>query len=188
MFNDDDEESIDKTAYCVTSIKGAGAGPKANPGCPEKSNTDGMSEKKAEDALHKWEKSWKHGKDNERRKSSHETTTDKTIAYSGVVLDLLQLLSEVKLTSLKVDDNFPTKDVLTLRIIEEANFYGVYIAFKRSNLFQVDVCRLYGDTFHVHANKKTNVGWSVSICQVCIDGIRPLPLPLVALPILLPPP
>ena len=30
---------------------------------------------------------------------------------------------------------------------------------------------MYGDTFHVHVNKYINVGWSVSVCQVRIDGI-----------------
>ena len=44
------------------------------------------------------------------------------------------------------------------------------------------------DTFCVHANKKRNVGWSVSVCQVRIDGLScpPLPLPLVALQLLMP--
>ena len=130
-----------------------------------------MSKKEAKDALRKWERRWKHEKDKERRKSSHETTTDKTFAYTGVVSDLLRPMSEVKTTPLKVGDNFSTKGILTLRIVEEANFYGVCIAFKRSKSFQVDVCRMYGDTFHVHVNKYINVGWSVSVCQVRIDGI-----------------
>ena len=97
-------------------------------------------------------------------------------------------MTEVKLTPLKFGDNFPTKGFLILRIIEEANLYGVHIAFKRSDSFHVDVCGLNGDTFCVHANKKRNVGWSVSVCQVRIDGLScpPLPLPLVALQLLMP--
>ena len=173
LFNDDvDDDSIDDTAYRVESAKGAGAGRKANPGCPEKPNTDGMSKKESEEALRRWEKSWKHEKDRERRKSAHGKAIDETITYTGVVSDLLRPMTEVKLTPMKVGDNFPTKCILTLRIVEEANLYGVCIAFKRSNSFQVDVCGLVGDTFHVHANQKRNVGWSVSVCQKHIDGLN----------------
>jgi hypothetical protein len=89
LFNDDDDDSIDDAAYCVPSAKGAGTSCKANPGHPEKPNTDGMSQKEAEEALRKLQKSWKHETDKDRRKSAHGATTDETIIYTGVVSDLL---------------------------------------------------------------------------------------------------
>ena len=47
-------------------------------------------------------------------------------------------MTEVKASPLKVGDTFPTKDRLLLRIVEEANLYGVQMAIKRSDTFQVD--------------------------------------------------
>ena len=46
LFNDDNDDLIDHAAYRVPSAKGAGAGCKENPGCPERPNTDGMLERK----------------------------------------------------------------------------------------------------------------------------------------------
>ena len=59
LFDDDDNDSIDNAKYCVPLVRGAGAGHKPKSGCPDKPNTDGMSEKEKEEALGKWEKDWK---------------------------------------------------------------------------------------------------------------------------------
>ena len=89
LFNDDNDDSIDHPAYRVPSAKGAGAGCKENPGCPERDPTLMVCWKGSRGSTGKWEKSWKHDKDKERRKSAHGTTTDETITYTGVVSDLL---------------------------------------------------------------------------------------------------
>jgi hypothetical protein len=61
-------------------------------------------------------------------------------------------MTEIKASPLKVGDTFPTKDRLLLRIVEEANLYGVRMAIKWSDTFQVNARGLNGDTFHVHGN------------------------------------
>ncbi len=101
-------------------------------------------------ALSKWEKDWKKAWNKDRRKSAREDEVDDTITYTGVLSDLLRTMTEVKVSPLKVYDTFPTKDRLLLRIVEEANLYGVQIAIKRSDTFQVDARGLKRDTIHVH--------------------------------------
>ena len=59
-------------------------------------------------------------------------------------------MTDVKATPLKVGDTFPTKETMILRIVEEANLYGVRMAIKRSDTFQVDARGLKRDTIHVH--------------------------------------
>ncbi len=88
LFDDNDEESIGNAKYCVPLAKGAGASRKPKHGCPDKPNTDGMSEKEAKEVLNQWEKGWKKERDKDRRKSSREEV-DNTITYTGVSSDLL---------------------------------------------------------------------------------------------------
>ncbi len=75
------------------------------------------------------------------------------------------------MTPLKVGDTFPTKDRLILRIVEEANLYGVHMAIKRSDTFQVDAHGLNKGTFHVHGNFRKKTGWKVTVCVVGIESI-----------------
>jgi hypothetical protein len=105
----------------------------------------------------------------DRRKSAREEVDD-SIAYTGVLSDLLGIMMEGKASPLKVGDTFSTKDRLLLRIVEETNLYGVQMAIKRSDTFQVDVHELNGDFFHVHGNFG-NTGWKVAVCVVGIESI-----------------
>ncbi len=88
LFDDNDDDSIDDAKYRVPSVRGAGAGRKPKRGCPDKPNTDGMSEKEKEEALGKWEKGWKRARDRVRRRSAHDEA-DNTITYTGVASELL---------------------------------------------------------------------------------------------------
>jgi hypothetical protein len=138
LFDDNDDNSIDNAKYCVLLARGTDAGRKPKSGCPDKLNNDGMSEQEAEEALSKCEKDWKKAQDKVRRKSAHEDEVDDTITYTCLSSDLLRTMMEVKASPLKVGDTFPTKDKLLLRIVEEVNLYGVQVAIKRSDAFQVD--------------------------------------------------
>ncbi len=171
MFDDNDDNSIDDAKYHVPLAREAGASRKPKSGHPDKPNTDGMSEQDAEKALSKWEKDWKKARDKDRRMSARQDEVDNTTTYTGVLPDLLRTMTEVKASPLKVGDTFPTKDRLLLRIVEEANLYGVQMAIKRSDTFQVDARGLNGDTFHVHGNIGKNAGWKVTVCVVGIDSI-----------------
>jgi hypothetical protein len=81
LFNNNNEDSIDDTKYCVSLARGSGG--------PDKPNTDDMSEDKAVEALSKWEKDWKKAHDRDRRKSAREEVDD-TIAYTGFCLICLE--------------------------------------------------------------------------------------------------
>jgi hypothetical protein len=61
-------------------------------------------------------------------------------------------MTGVKATPLKVGETFPTKDRIILRIFKEANLYGVCMAIKRSDTFQLYARGLNGGTYHVHGN------------------------------------
>jgi hypothetical protein len=134
LFDDDEDNSIDDAKYRVPLVRGAGAGRKPKSGRPDKPNTDGMSEKEKEETLGKWEKDWKRAQDRDRRRSARDKADD-TITYTGVASKLLRTMTEVKATPLKVGDTFPTKERMMLRIVEEANLYGVHMAIKRSDTF-----------------------------------------------------
>jgi hypothetical protein len=151
-------------------VRGAGAGRKPKRGCPDKLNTDGMSKKEKEEVLGKWEKDWKRARDRDRRRSAHDEADD-TITYTGVASELLRTMTDVKATPLKVGDTFPTKETMILRIFEEANLYGVCMAIKRSDTFQVNARGLNGGSFHVHGNFGIKTSWKVTVCVVGIDSI-----------------
>jgi hypothetical protein len=80
-------------------------------------------------------------------------------------------MTEVKASPLKVGDTFLTKDRLLLRIVEETTLYGVHMAIKRSDTFQVDACGLNRDTFYVHRNFGKNASWKVTVCVVSTESI-----------------
>jgi hypothetical protein len=80
-------------------------------------------------------------------------------------------MTEVNATPLKVGNTFPTKERMILRIVEEANLYGVCMAIKRSDTFQVNVHGLNGGSFHVHGNFGIKTGWKVTVCVVGIESI-----------------
>jgi hypothetical protein len=80
-------------------------------------------------------------------------------------------MTDVKATPLKVGDTFLTKETMILRIVEEANLYGVRIAIKRSDTFQVDARGLNRGSFHVHGNFGIKTGWKVTVCVVGINSI-----------------
>jgi hypothetical protein len=61
------------------------------------------------------------------------------IKYSGVVDARLRLMSDVEVTPLLKGHTFLMKEILLIRIAEEANFCGCQIAIVQSNSYQVYV-------------------------------------------------
>jgi hypothetical protein len=72
-------------------------------------------------AICQWKKSWKHKRDKELRRSAHATCHD-GVYTSGVVSELFCPMNKVRDTQLIVGHTFPSKDVMLLRIVEEAIF------------------------------------------------------------------
>ena len=101
-----------------------------------------MSEQEAMFALLQWQASWKSDGYRDRRKNAEMTNI--TIDYTGVVSDIMRTMTEVRASWLQVGHTFPTKEILLLRIADEANLFGVHTTIKRSNRFQVMVISING--------------------------------------------
>jgi hypothetical protein len=61
------------------------------------------------------------------------------VEHSGVLTDRLRMMTEVQTSPLLVDHTFPDKELLLLRIGEEANISGCRVSCKRSDDYRVQV-------------------------------------------------
>jgi hypothetical protein len=90
---------------------------------------------------------------------------DGTTGYTGCISQKFQPMVEVTNAPLLEGHTFPDKEIVLMRIVEEANLYGVRINIIRSDGFQVDARGVNGDPFHVVAYYGTTAfKWKVSKC------------------------
>lgn len=75
--------------------------------------------------------------------------TDSGVAFTGVCDDTLRTMSRVKAFRLSPGHTFPNKDILLLRIAEEANLCSLYLTQYRNDHFSLIV---YSDRFFVGAS------------------------------------
>jgi hypothetical protein len=68
-------------------------------------------------------------------------------------------------TSLLKGHTFPTKEILLIRIAEEANFCGCQIAIVQSDNYQVYVRGYAGSLFQIKAFCSIKLGWKVTTIQ-----------------------
>jgi hypothetical protein len=131
---DNGEEDMEYYHVNSTGIRGRSL----SSGGPPRPDTSGMSAAQAQEAIKEWRVLCKAHTDKMQRK--HRTlfgsnaTTD--IEYSGVVDARLWLMSDVEVTPLLKGHTFPTKEILLIRITEEANFCGCQIAIVQSNNYR----------------------------------------------------
>jgi hypothetical protein len=80
-------------------------------------------------------------------------------------------MSEVEKARLSVGDIFRSKDVVVLRIAEEANLRGISTRVQRSDVMNLTVV---GINFYVHATVYENVGWCIhaAVCRECDDTLK----------------
>ena len=95
-----------------------------------------------------------------RKSLQQETSSDDLDLeeHSGVLFAQLHTMSEVESSPLLVDHTFPLKELLLLRIAEEANFYGCPVAANRSDDKRVQVIGCAGSSFCVRAVFSLSVG------------------------------
>ena len=60
-------------------------------------------------------------------------------------------MSDVEVTPLLIGHTFPAKEILLIRIVEEANFCGCQITIQRSVNFKVHAHGLGGSLFRIKA-------------------------------------
>jgi hypothetical protein len=89
-----------------------------------------MSAAKAQIAIKEWRVLPKAHTDKTQReqRTLFGSNAAMEIEYSGVVDARLRLMSDVEVTRLLKGHTFPTKEILLIRIAEEANFCGCQIA------------------------------------------------------------
>jgi hypothetical protein len=83
--------------------------------------------------------------------------------YTGDVTPTLRPMAQVINFHLKKGHTFPDKDLIVLRIAEEANFHGISFQMDKS-----DELKLYcrgPDNFLVYATNR-DYGWTVTRCRV----------------------
>jgi hypothetical protein len=178
----DGEESLGQ--YRVPSARGRGAGRKPKAGRPPKPDTKGMSALDAYAAMTDWVKTWKRDNDANRRTAAaaaalrdfDESLDPSCDLFTGVCSRTLREMKDVELHPLRKGDTFPNKEILMLRIAEEANLFAIRIQTRRSDLFQLQVYGAGGDPFHVHGNYRTAKSmWVVTVCEVRIGRMKYVP-------------
>ena len=119
--------------YCCSERKGSGR-PLLMDGGPPRPYTKDMTAVGAAMAINDWRVTRKAFRDKQTRllRTSMESTVSDLI-FMGVLDERLRTMTEVEDTPLKVDDTFPSKEILLIRTAEEANFSGCSTSSKRSD-------------------------------------------------------
>jgi hypothetical protein len=136
LFEDEKGDILDDDYYYDTEFHGKGAsGRKLTPGGPQKPDTTSMGEVEAEQVLKEWRKERKRYTDGvalQKRKELHDDVTFDESTYTGVLSDKIRLMSQVEDLPMKVGHTYPTKEMVLIRIAEEANLSGCMITISRS--------------------------------------------------------
>ena len=111
--------------------------------------------------------------DDERHKrlKAKKSTTKGGGLLSGDQTEQLRPMSEVEKARLSVGDIFRSKDVVVLRIAEEANLRGISTRVQRSDVMNLTVV---GINFYVHATVYENDGWCIhaAVCRESNDTLK----------------
>ncbi len=107
-----------------------------------------------------------------RAKMAQESGLNATV-YSGCNNDQLRMMNNVKSGLLLVGHSFSTKDILHLRVAEEANLQGIVMKVCRSNDQNFTAS---GVNFYVRATFTKMVGWTVHLAK-CREGDDVLQIP-----------
>jgi len=73
-------------------------------------------------------------------------------------------MTAVSLSCLKLGQNFPERDIITLRVAEEANYRGISFHTDKSDAMKM-YCHGPG-WFLVYATNSDTSGWTITRCQV----------------------
>ena len=112
----------------------------------------------------KTRKAYTNSKRYQRAKSNNSTIDDVGVTCRGVLDEQLRLMEVVKAKRLEKGHTFPNKDILIMRIAEEANLRMKYTSCYRSDNFN---CIVFGDRFFVGASFTPSIGWVVKVAAVC---------------------
>ena len=149
-------------------IKSRGDSP---PPKPTKEELDLMTEEEAAMAMSRYRNLRKKWTDMKLRQRKKFFSSGTMVEYTGDMTPSLRLMSEAEARRLNPRDSFENKEVLRMRIAEEANLRGVWITTIRSDS---RVLLVVGDKFYVKANNSERNGWVVTTAIVRLgDGNLP---------------
>jgi hypothetical protein len=154
LFQDDTpEDNVEEEMeyYCVNST--GRRRHSLSSGGPPRPDTSEMSAVKAQEAIKEWRVLRKAHRDKMQReyRTLFGLNATPEIEYYGVVDARLWLMLDVEVTPLLKEHTFLTKEILLIRIAEEANFCGCQIAIIQSNNYQVYVRGCAGSLFEIKA-------------------------------------
>ncbi len=102
-----------------------------------------------------------------------DKSLSKSSSFTGEQNDQLCTMNKVEKSGLIDNQTFKSKDVLQLRISEEANLHGINTIAIRSDHTNVTVIGIY---FYVNATFSEKVGWRVQTA-ICCEGDHILKIP-----------
>lgn len=138
------------------------AGRKRNKGGPAVPAKGSVSDEAYVEAV-KMRKRYNDAERYKRAKASGSTVAEAGSTFTGVCDDQLRTMARVKEYRLQEGHTFPNKDILWIRIVEEAVLRGKYLTTYRSDAFNLIV---YSDRFFVGASFIGGIGWKVNIAAV----------------------
>ena len=95
--------------------------------------------------------------------------------YTGNVTPMLRPMAQVINFHLKKGHTFPDRNLVVLRITEEANFHGISFQMDKSEELKL-YCR-GPDKFLVYATN-SNYGWTVTRCSVLEESVTSVGSPI----------
>jgi len=134
------------------------------PGGPKPPPYDGMSATEMVFVKSEFKKVCKRYTDGLRMKHLTENNEEyEPESFSGCLALVLRPMTDVQEGRLEVNHTFPNKEILLMRVAEEANLRGVNLFCARSDLHDY-MCT--GSRFCVKAHHTEQNGWTVSVANV----------------------
>jgi len=157
-------------------MRGTGAtGHKLIAGGPTKPNKESMGKVEADKVLKVCRKVCKKFTDGlalQKRKGDDNTFEEST--FTGVLVDKIRLMSQVEKSPMKVDHTYPNKELVLIRIAEEANLSGCMISICRSFSQRVIATGARdGHTFCIKVVYANVHSWKV---VTCVTHPEPVPV------------
>ncbi len=168
LFQDDTaEENAEEDMECYRVNSTGRGGHSLSSGGPPRPDTAGMSATKAQEAIKEWRVLRKAHTDKMQREHRRlfGSNAARENEYSVFLDARLRLMLDAEVTPLLNGYTFPMKEILLIRITEEANFCGCQIAIARSNNYQVYVRGCAGSLFQVKASCSIKLGWKVTTIE-----------------------
>ena len=133
-------------------------------GGPQKTDTSGMSEAEAaktREADRKKRKKWTDAQRIQRLKTNPIGSPPRD--RRGIVIPTLRTMEDVEQRRLEEGHMFPTKEILWMRIAEEAIHRNIHVRAVRSDH---SILKVIGEGFYVLANFREGFGWTCSTAVV----------------------